>query len=174
MSDSEDSEDEEDEDEDGEPSLWYSNTAYGDENPPLVVEPLLNNDEINNSDHSDESQIQLKTCRTALIERAHRARCLADELRQTRFALKDNQAQLEFVTDKMSCYRKMLKSEMYRRECEIKELRAQLNEATMSKFITFCKLQDTRQRLETLEQLAVPGSKELIGLLFLIFNIYKY
>lgn len=131
------------------PCTWLSNTTFGSANG--GVPDALH--------YGLQSQVQFRTTHVALLEQANRANRLMNELRQTQLTLEDVQGQLEFTTERMIAYKKSLQYEQSCRMTQTSQLRLALDEATSSKFIMFCRLQESQTKVKQLEEEMLPLRK---------------
>lgn len=90
---------------------------------------------------SSESEISLRSCDSELIERASIAHRLSLELKRMRFELQEKEMQIDFLAEKLLSSKQEIKREATQRQRDTKALQEQLNEASASKFLLFCKLQ---------------------------------
>lgn len=120
------------------PCTWLSNTTFGSAN--------------GGAPEGFQSPVQFRTTHVALVEQANRANRLMNELRQTQLTLEDVQGQLDFTTERMIAYKHSMQYEQTLRMSETVELKLALDEATSSKFIMFCRLQESQTKIKNLEE----------------------
>eukprot|EP00210_Caulerpa_lentillifera_P001666 g1601.t1 len=171
-----------DETEDSSPKCWISNTAFAScvlhmlrPNEDEITNTETGTSVPNRSSHSldrrdtrvssssssrhtefaksSESGISMRSCDSELIERASVAHRLSLELKRMRFELQEKEMQVDFLAEKLLSCKHELKKEAAHRQRDVKALQEQLNEASASKFLLFCKLQTAEARVKESEEL---------------------
>lgn len=134
------------------PRRWLSNSAFRGNLTDSPVPPADAEDPPEAGLTPHHPHVRMRTTHVALVERANRASRLSKELFQARFALHDSQSQLQFLTERMTMYKKNFQEEVKRHEEEALKLRGMLNEATTAKFIMFCKLSECQEKVQQMEE----------------------
>ena len=103
--------------------------------------PLSTKSDNTNNTNTTTTTISLRSYDNTLMEKAASAVRMSNDIKRMKVELLDREAHIEFLYERHHKYKEASKKELQRKERESRDLRSQMDAATSSKFITFCKLQ---------------------------------